>query len=195
MAYNPLAFSLMLVSMGALIFSAYFYLLTGRKLSQDQEKAFGSIFIILGVIAGIFGFSIYFYETLPAQYIEIYALGLLIFAMLQIALGLSMAFGWDKVPASYLAAVCGIALLNSARTVYSFSLSKSPSATTALFGVSGLGCLGVALLSYLGAKKMPRWLAFLVLSAFVIVGLLALYSGVSAQYGHVSSALAKTAGA
>jgi uncharacterized membrane protein len=195
MAYNPLAFGLMLVSMGALIFSAYVHNQLKSKSSLKQEKGFGGVFVTLGFIAGIFAFSLYFFETIPAQYIEVYGVGYFVFSILLVVGGLSMFYEWDKVPLSYLAFVCGIVLLNSARTVYYYAMSKSPLATTALFGGAGLGAMSTLFLTHLGAKKTPKWVGFLVVLAFVCVGLLALYSGVNAQFGHVGSALAKAAAA
>lgn len=179
MSQNPLALGLMIVAIGAITFAYYLY-----KNSKKEEQSFGIIFLVLGLIATGFGFNLYLTQPIPAHYIEIYGVGYFVFALLTIVGGVTMIFGWDKTPAQFLGIVCGIILLNSARTIFFYHLSKSPIGTTALFSFAGLGSMAY----YIYNKgKLPKWV---IIGLFVACGLLALYSGLSAQFGHVGSMLA-----
>ena len=189
MAYNPLAFGLMMVAMASLLFVAYLYRRYTKHIDKGQEKDFGGMFTLLGILGGIFGLSIFMHETLPGQYIEVYGVGYMVFTLLMLAAGMSMLFGWDKRPASYLAFLGGIALLNSSYTVMKFGLSKSPLGTGTIFALAGLGSIGTILLTHVDIKK-NRWIVILVGLAFLTLGILAYYSGMHAQLGHVESALA-----
>ena len=51
--YNPLAFGLMFIGIGAVLFAAYLYE-QRKKISEGKEKAYGLMFIINGILAGIF---------------------------------------------------------------------------------------------------------------------------------------------
>ena len=190
MAYNPLAFGLMLIAMGSLLFSFYVYACR-KKITNQQEKAYGGVFILLGIIAGVFAISMFISAPIPAHYIEVYGVGYFIFSILSIIAGLCMVNKWDKQPAAYLAAIGGVILLGTARTVYNFSMSKSPVVTTALFVLTGLGAMGT--LSLTCTKKISKdWITLIAL-IFLVAGLLALYSGLSAQFSHVGSQLATLA--
>jgi len=193
MAYNPLAFGLMLISMGAILFSSYVFFWKNNKVSAKQEKTYGTAFILLGIIAGIFGFIIYTTEPIPTQYIEVYGVGYFVYSILLLLGGLCMVHGLDKRPAAYLAGIGGLMLLGSARTIYIYSMSKSPLAATTMFGLSGLGLLGAIKLAHSSHKNASKLLIWLVILAFLIVGLLTFYSGVNAQLGHAANALAKAA--
>ena len=199
MAYNPLAFGLMLVGSGALVAAKFVCKEYTNKLEKTSGKAFGAVFIIFALIAGIFGFNLYFAETIPAHYTEIYGVGYLLFTMLMLAGGITLYFDWDRRPASYLAALGGIILLNSARTVYTFSMSKSPMATTATFALAGLGAIGSLLYTHPNEhpliKDNMKWITYAGIAIFAVMGLLALYSGLMAQFGHVARHFAEAAAA
>jgi len=178
----------MLIAAGSLIFAIYLYKVFRKSFEKKEEQGFGGVFFIIGLIASFFGLGLYFSEPIPAQYIEIYGVGYLVFTLLMIIGGLSLMFNWNEKPASYLAVIGGIMLLGSAYTVFSFSLSKSPFSTALMFGLSGLGSISSIILTH--STKRLKVLEWLVILIFVAVGLLTLYSGLHAQYGHVASTLA-----
>ncbi len=181
MSQNPLALGLMIVALGALLFAAFIL----RQPKRKEEQTFGTIFLVLGLLAVEFGFDLYVTQPIPAQYVEVYGVGYFVFAVLSIIGGATMIFGWDKTPVAYLGVLGGLILLTSARTIYHFAMSKSPLGTTALFSFAGLGSVVYVLYHQ---DKIPKWV---IVVLFAACGLLALYSGLSAQFGHVGSALAQ----
>lgn len=192
MTYNPLAFGQILVAMGVLVFAAYLYSVYKKTADAKQDKGYGGVFVLLGIIASVFGFGLYLTEPIAGQYIEIYGVGYLIFTLLMLAGGLTLLFGWDKRPASYLALVGGLSLLNSGYTVWANQLSKEPLATAGLFVLSGIAAAGSAWMTHGDVEKKRRWILVGIV-IFVVLGLFALYSGMMAQQGHVASAIAKAA--
>ncbi len=183
----------MLISVGSLLFSCYLFSWKHKKVSVKQEKTYGITFILLGIIASVFGFSIYINEPIPPQYIEVYGVGYFVYGLLLLVGGWCMVLNWDKKPASYLAGIGGLILLWSARTIYYYGLSKSPLASTLIFALSGFGALGTTILAHKKQSSTSLLFVWLVLLAFFIVGLLTLYSGLNAQFGHVGRVLAEAA--
>lgn len=194
MAYNPLAFGQILVAMGVLVFAAYLYTVYKKTDDTKQDRGFGGVFILLGIIASVFGFGLFMAEPISGQYIEVYGVGYLVFTLLMLLAGLTLMFGWDRRPASYLALIGGIALLNSAYTVFANNLSREPAATAGLFFLSGIAAAGSSWMTHGDLQKKRAWIIVGIL-LFVAIGLFALYSGMMAQQGHVASAIAKAAAA
>ncbi|MDP3916740.1 MAG: DUF981 family protein [Nanoarchaeota archaeon] len=188
-SYNPLAFGLMIVGVGALLFGSCLHQYHKKKLSFGGEKTYGLMFIIIGIITSLFAFIMYFTEPIPKQYIEVYGVGYFMFSILMIVSGTILYKRLDKRPASYLALVSGVILLWTARNIYSYSMSKSPLGTTAIFAFAGLGSMGSYFFGSRKLKDIPGILITLTVLAFVLCGLLALYSGFSAQFGHLGSLL------
>lgn len=190
MAYNPLAFGQMLVAMGSLVFAAYLYYQYKNSKDHKLESGFGGIFVLLGLVASIFGFGLFVSQPIPGHYIEVYGVGYMVYTMLMLILGATLIFKWDLRPASYLGVVGGIALLNSAYTIWINQMSKHPLATTIVFLLAGLGALGSPLMAH-GDIDKKRKLFLLGMLLFILFGLLTLYSGMQSQMGHVMSALAE----
>jgi len=190
MSYNPLAFGLILVGTGALMFANYLYAHFKEHINHSKEKTYGSVFLLIGILAGIFGFGLFFSTPIPGQYIEIYGVGYLLFSMLFIIAALCLLNSWDYRPASVFASIAGVILISSACVVYHFQMSKSPLGTAFIFLLSGLGSISTYKLAHLHGYKNQKGYLVIAITIFALVGLIMLYSGLSAQFEHIAMALA-----
>lgn len=193
MAYNPLAFGLMLVGTGALLFAYYLFHHFREKIDPQKEKTYGAIFIILGGIAMAFGFNLFVNTPIPDHYIEVYGVGYFVFATLTLVGGLVMLNNWDYRPASVFGALGGVLLVASSYNVLINELSRDPLKTAAIISLSGLGALLTYPLTHIqDVQKRKVWLIITII-VFALAGALAFYGGITAQLGHVERALAASA--
>lgn len=92
---------------------------------------------------------------------------------------------------SYFAAIGGLLMFQAARAVSTFSLSRDPLGTTALYVFAGL-----AGLSFLPFTHIPeshrafRWAKIGAALLIIAMSLIALYTGFNAMYDHIESAVA-----
>ncbi|MCA9478002.1 MAG: DUF981 family protein [Nanoarchaeota archaeon] len=189
MAYNPLAFGLLLIGTGALLFAAYLFD-AKKKISFQTEKNYGIIFSVLGFLAGIFGLGLYAFTPIPEQYIEVFGVGYLVFSFLSLVAGITLLTKSYRKPSVFLAGIGGVFLLGSACVIYSNQLTRSPLASAALFALAGLSSIGMIPYQFLKSKRLQKIIWIKLIIGFTLVGLLAIYTGLSAQAGHVASILA-----
>jgi len=183
-AHNPLALGLILVGMFGLLFAGYLWnIFKNKKRDNNENNAFGIAFCVASIIGFIFLIQLFFFEPIAGHYVEVYGTGYAIFSLAMLIVGIQVLRGVETTSAKYLASLMGIVLLSLAYLISKFSLSKSPTATMFIFALPGLGAL-----LFPGIKK--KEILILVMLIFLIFGALALYSGINALDGHITSALA-----
>jgi len=195
MAHNTLGLDLFLVGAGAIVFAAY--LLYGHwlivkkpEMKDDVNRGFGAALLVVGLMSLILAIEMFFEPFLPAWALELYGTGIGIYSILLLVGGFTIYTGSSLRAASYLAALGGLLMFQEANIINMFGLSQTPIATVALFALGGLVGLSTLLVTHLSSgQKAIGWPSVLTAVLAILFGLLSLYIGFNAIFGHVASSL------
>jgi len=191
MAHNTLVLDLFLVGASAIIFSIYIltsvYLSNKKKiLSKELTKAFGIVFFFIGLVALILTSELFFFEPIPHQYVEVYGTMLAIFSLVTLSGGISLYGDTNLKPVSYLAGLGGILSFQSANSILSFNLSKSPLLTSVIFVLAGISGLLTIILTHINNQKSKLWFSLIFSFILVVLGVICIYISINAIYGHIA---------
>lgn len=160
-------------------------------MKDDVNRGFGAALFVVGLMSLILAIGMFFEPFLPEWATELYGTGIGIYSTLLLVGGLTIYTGSSLRAASYLAAVGGLLMLQEANIINMFGLSRTPIATVALFALGGLVGLSTLLVTHLSSgQKAISWPAVLTAVLAILFGLLSLYIGFNATFGHVASSLA-----
>jgi len=195
MAHNTLALDLFLVGSGAIIFALYlltlFYFASKKKtLTKEFNKSLGIVFFFIGLASLILTSELFFSEPIPHQYIEVYGTMLAIFSLVTLSGGVSLYVNSDLRPVSYLAGLGGIISFQSANSVLTFSLSKSPLITSVMFILAGISGLFTIILANLNNQKSRSWFSLFFSLVLIALGVICIYTSMNAVFGHVATFVA-----
>jgi len=180
---DPLDTWLMLL--GATLLAAatfiYFNFLRPFKDLENLNRGYGVFFLGVGIYALATGIWATITWPFPGPYNIVLMDPWAIFGVACLILGLSLLlkidFAFTSIPFAFvgiLPVVHGIAILN-------FHLTKEPDATFVMYFLTGLSVL----LSPIFFNKKNKMLAWLGVAFLVIAGIVAIYIGINATFGHI----------
>lgn len=200
MVHNTLALDLLIVAAGGILVGAYMVfsyiaLKRGSKLESNLSKGFALTALSIGIISALMTLHMFIFKPIPSHYVELFGIGLGIYSLLFIAGGLALYVGNDLRVISYLAAIGGLLMLQAANATLSFSLTRNPSLTATLFILSALAAFSLVASTHTKTGTKPWKVATIVVAVLAIsMGIIALFIGVNAYYGHIARAVAAAKG-
>lgn len=185
--YNPLVLVLALVSAAGASGVAYLLKVARGQDSRELKREFGLLFLAVGVFA-LGGFVQLLWTDwagFPAdQFTELFGVTSGLFAFIMIMAGLNFLLGLDLRALAWPAALMGLFLLQGARAVLDFDLTRSPFMTFLLWLSAGLASLGLLPYAYLQAQR--KLFAYLGAAVLALMTLAAFLTGINAFYSHIA---------
>ncbi len=187
--YNPLVFILAVVTAAGVSGAAYLLYVALGKETEEVRKQFGAMFFAFGLFAvAVFLQLLWTQWGGPPQYTELFGVATGLFALVSIGVGFSLYKGWDLRGLGWATAVIGLYLLQGARAVTTFQMTRNPSVTFTLWVAAGLAAIGV--LPYAYAKgSARRYLAYAGAVVLAVMALAAFLTGFNAYFGHIARAV------
>lgn len=180
---DPLDTWLMLLA--ATLFAAASYVFfTVVKPSKEQEqlsRGFGAYFLGVGIYALATGIWATITWPFPGAYNIVLMDPWAVFGIACLVLGLSLLLRIDLAYTSLGLAFLGILPVVHGAAILTYGMTKTPPITFAMYFLTGLSVLLSPLLFY----KKNKTIAYLAVLFLVLAGLLALYIGVNATFGHI----------
>lgn len=181
---DPLDTWLMLLAATLFAAAAFVYFNFIRPLKEQQEqlnRGFGTYFFVVGVYALATGVWATITWPFPGGYNIVLMDPWAIFGVACLILGLSLLlrvdFAFTSIPFAFL----GILPVVHSLAILNYRMTKTPEITFLMYFLTGLATLLSPLLFY----KKNRTLAWLALVFLAIAGLIALYIGANATFGHI----------
>ena len=180
---DPLDTWLMLLAATLFAAAAYVYFTLIRPLKEQEQlnRGFGVYFLGVGIYALATGIWATITWPFPGPYNIVLMDPWAIFGVACLVLGLSLLLRIDLAFTSLgfaflgiLPAVYGLAILN-------YRLTRTPELTFTMYFFTGLAVL----LSPIFFHKKNKTLAYIAVALLVIAGLIALFIGVNATFGHI----------
>jgi len=194
-SHNPLVLILGLVTAAGVAGAVYLYYVATGKETQELRRSFGALFFALGLfsLGGFVQLVWSDWAGFPAgHYSELFGTSTGLFSLMLIMAGFYLYTGLDLRMLAWPAAVLGLFLLQGARAVLDFKLTRSPSVTFVLWLSAGLASVGMLPYAYSqgGGRRSLAYLGALVLA---VMALAALITGVNAFYGHIAEVVREQA--
>ncbi|MCS7172538.1 MAG: DUF981 domain-containing protein [Armatimonadetes bacterium] len=187
-SHNPLVLILALVTAAGVAGAVYLYYVATGKETAELRRSFGALFFALGLFS-LGGFVQLIWSDwagFPAgHYSELFGTSTGLFSLMLIMAGFYLYTGLDLRMLAWPAALVGLFLLQGARAVLDFNLTRSPSVTFVLWLSAGLASVGMLPYTYSQAGAR-RNLAYLGMVVLVVMALAALFTGMQAFYGHIA---------
>ncbi len=194
-SHNPLVLILALVTAAGVAGAVYLYAVATGRETADVRKSFGALFFALGVFS-LGGFVQLIWSDwagFPAgHYSELFGTSTGLFSLMLIMAGFYLYTGLDLRMLAWPAAAMGLFLLQGARAVVDFGLTRNPPVTFALWLSAGLASVGMLPYAYSqgGARRTFAILGVIVL---LVMALAALITGALAFYGHIAEVVRQQA--
>jgi len=185
--YNPLVLILALVAVAGASGVAYLLQVARGKDSPALRRQYGLFFLVIGVLS-LGGFVQLLWTEWHAafrQFTELFGVTTGLFALVMILAGLYLVLGMDLKALAWPGVLVGLFLLQGARAVLDFELTRNPAMTFLLWLSAGLASIGLLLYAYLEAYRKP--LAYLGAAVLGLMTLAAFVTGVNAFYGHIEA--------
>lgn len=196
-SHNPLIVILGLVTAAGLAGVAYLglYVARGRD-TLEVRRQFGAVFGIIGLsaVGGFAQLILTDWAGFPAgHYSELFGVSTGLFAFLLTTAGVLLLAGWDLKPLAWPSLAMGAFLIQGARAVLAFDLTRNPPMTFVLWLAAGLAAIGMLPFAYASEEQRRRlaWLGVIVLGAMTIA---AATTGVVGFYGHIEDIIAQAQG-
>lgn len=194
-SHNPLVLILALVTAAGIAGAAYLYSVASGKETAELRKSFGALFVALGLFS-LGGFVQLIWSDwagFPAgHYSELFGTSTGLFSLMLILAGFYLYTGLDLRMMGWPAWFLGLFLLQGARAVLNFQLTRNPSVTFVLWLSAGLASVGLLPFSY-SQGEGRRTLAYLGVLVLVVMALAALVTGTQAFYGHIAEVVRQQA--
>lgn len=194
-SHNPLVFILALVTAAGIAGAAYLYYVASEKETAELRKSFGALFFALGLFS-LGGFVQLIWSDWAGfpvgHYSELFGTSTGLFSLMVLLAGFYLYTGLDLRMMAWPAVFLGLFLLQGARAVLNFQLTRNPPVTFVLWLSAALASVGMLPFSYSrGAAR--RTLAYLGALVLVVMALAALATGVQAFYGHIAEVVRQQA--
>ncbi|MCS7235211.1 MAG: DUF981 domain-containing protein [Armatimonadota bacterium] len=194
-SHNPLVLILALVTAAGVAGAVYlYYVATGRE-TAELRKSFGALFFALGVFS-LGGFVQLLWSDWAGfpvgHYSELFGTSTGLFSLMLILAGFYLYTGLDLRMVAWPAALLGLFLLQGARAVLDFKLTRNPTVTFVLWLSAGLASVGMLPYAY-SQQGARRTLAYLGVVVLALMALAALITGVNAFYGHIAEVVRQQA--
>lgn len=192
-SYNPLVFILGLVTAAGVSGAVYLLALARGGDYRALGREFGPIFLTIGIFS--LGGVVQLYWTNWAgrpvpQYTELFGVGTGLFAFMMIMAGFYLYQGLELRALAWPAAFLGLYLLQGARAVLDFELTRNPSLTALMWGAAGLASIGILLFAYIPGEGR-RSIAYLGALLLALMAFAAFATGIMAYYGHIAQAVGR----
>ena len=180
---DPLDTWLMLLGATLLASAVYVFFSVVRTLAEKEklDRGFGAYYLGVGVYALATGIWATITWPFPGPYNIVLMDPWAIFGLACLILGLSLLLKIDLAYTSLGFAFLGILPIVHGSGIIAYHLTKEPEVAGLMYILTGLSVLLSPLLFY----KKNKLLAYLALIFLVLAGLIALYIGVSATFGHI----------
>lgn len=189
--HNPLVLILGLVTAAGVAGVVYLlYVALGRE-TPEIRKQFGALFFVDGLFAlgGFIQLVWSDWAGFPAgHYTELFGTATGLFAFMLIMAGFYLYTGMDLRALSWPAVFIGLYLLQGARAVLDFQLTRNPMLTFLLWLAAGLASIGILPYSY-AKDNTKRYLAYAGIVVLAVMALAAFLTGVNAYYGHIAEVI------
>jgi putative membrane protein len=194
-SHNPLVLILALVTAAGVAGAVYlYYVATGRE-TAELRRSFGALFFALGVFS-LGGFVQLIWSDWAGfpvgHYSELFGTSTGLFSLMLIMAGFYLYTGLDLRMLAWPAALLGLFLLQGARAVVDFNLTRNPAVTFVLWLSAGLASVGMLPYAY-SQEGSRRSLAYLGVVVLAVMALAALVTGVQAFYGHIAEVVRQQA--
>ena len=190
-SYNPLVFVLGLVTAAGVSGVAYLLAVARGGDEKALGRLYGPLFFTLGVFS--LGAVAQLYWTNWAgrpvpHYTELFGVATGLFAFMMVLAGFYLYQGLELKALAWPSAFLGLYLLQGARAVLDFGLTRNPPLTALMWGAAGLASLGILFYAYSRPEARRTW-AYLGALVLALRALGAFLTGFMAYYGHIASAV------
>ncbi len=189
--HNPLVLILGLVAAAGITGAVYLLHVARGKETPEIRKEFSAMFFAIGLFA-LGGFVQLVWSDwagFPAgHYTELFGTATGLFSFMMIMAGFYLYTGLDLRALSWPSAFMGLYLLQGARAVLDFQLTRTPMLTFILWLTAGLASIGILPYAY-ADEKNRRYLAYLGAVVVALMALAAFFTGVNAYYGHIAEVI------
>lgn len=192
--YNPLTLALIFLAAGAIV--AAIYLLREAREDHDpaQRESFAWLFGLLGFFALLVSGELFWanWAGFPAgPFTELFGVANTLYAAVLLTAAFVLYKDIDPRPFAWLTAVAGLVLLQGARAIWTFQMTRSPGLSTGIWAGAGLASLLLLPAAYLEERSgARRFLLYAITGLLIIVALLAGITGLEAHYGHIAEQMA-----
>jgi putative membrane protein len=166
--------SLLLLNMtaGYVLLSLYVY----RGLDDPLNRRWTAGFLMVGLVAFIFGGYMALTWPLPGPYSSIFSEMSVMFGVIFLAAGLAIAHGWSLLPVTVVAFFAGAAAVVTGARIIDIGLTTTPRLSGVGFILSGLaGVFSAPTLRYLRGNRSFRLIAMVWLLAAAAIWAFVVY--------------------
>ncbi|GAP62134.1 putative membrane protein [Ardenticatena maritima] len=191
-SHNPLILILALVTAAGAAGAAYLAYVAMGKETPEIRKQFGAIFFITGLfsLGGFAQLILTDWAGFPAgHYSELFGVTTGLFSFMLIIAGFLLYNNMSLTALAWPSAVIGLYLLQGARAVLDFDLTRRPTVTFILWLAAGLASIGMLPYAYANEENR-RKLAWLGVIVLVVMAAAAALTGVLGFYGHIEEVVA-----
>ncbi len=190
-SYNPLVFVLGLVTAAGGAGAAYLVSLARGGDEKALGRLYGPLFFALGLFA-LGGVAQLYWTTWAGrpvpQYTELFGVATGLFAFMMIMAGFHLYQGLELKAMAWPSFLLGLYLLQGARAVLDFRLTRNPELTALMWAAAGLASLGILPFAY-SSRELRRTWAYLGALVLALMTVGAFLTGFMAYYGHIAEAV------
>lgn len=190
-SHNPLILILGLVAAAGVTGAVYLLYVARGKETSEIRKQFGALFFIIGLFS-LGGFVQLIWSDwagFPAgHYTELFGVTTGLFAFMLLSAGFFLYTGLGLHALAWPSVLLGLYLIQGARAVLEFNLTRNPPMTFVLWLAAGLASIGI--LPYVYASESNRQkLAYAGAVVLAVMALAAFITGFFGFYGHIESVI------
>lgn len=190
-SHNPLILILGLVAAAGVTGAVYLLYVARGKETPEIRKEFGALFFIIGLFS-LGGFVQLIWSDwagFPAgHYTELFGVTTGLFAFMLLCAGFFLYVGLELRALAWPSVLLGLYLIQGARAVLDFNLTRNPTMTFVLWIAAGLASIGMLPYAYTGESTRQK-LAYAGAVVLVIMALAAFATGFFGFYGHIAEVL------
>ncbi|GIV70774.1 DUF981 domain-containing protein [Caldilinea sp.] len=190
-SHNPLILILGLVAAAGVTGAVYLLYVARGKETPEIRKQFGALFFIIGLFS-LGGFVQLIWSDwagFPAgHYTELFGVTTGLFTFMLLSAGFFLYTGLGLHALAWPSVLLGLYLIQGARAVLEFNLTRNPPMTFVLWLAAGLASIGI--LPYVYASESNRQkLAYAGAVVLAVMALAAFITGFFGFYGHIESVI------
>lgn len=190
-SHNPLILILGLVAAAGVTGAVYLLYVARGKETPEIRKQFGALFFIIGLFS-LGGFVQLIWSDwagFPAgHYTELFGVTTGLFAFMLLSAGFFLYTGLGLHALAWPSVLLGLYLIQGARAVLEFNLTRNPPMTFVLWLAAGLASIGILPYVYVGESNRQK-LAYAGAVVLAVMALAAFITGFFGFYGHIESVI------
>lgn len=190
-SHNPLILILGLVAAAGVTGAVYLLYVARGKETPEIRKQFGALFFIIGLFS-LGGFVQLIWSDwagFPAgHYTELFGVTTGLFAFMLLSAGFFLYTGLGLHALAWPSVLLGLYLIQGARAVLEFNLTRNPPMTFVLWLAAGLASIGILPYVYAGESNRQK-LAYAGAVVLAVMALAAFITGFFGFYGHIESVI------